>query len=79
MAPSSLAAGRQRCFEASTEGARNVPTYRTAQGSPATAENQLGYVFASRGFHRGVRAWALNGVGEWGSSDHCRILMEVDA
>ena len=29
----------------------NVPTYHTTRRSPATAENQLDYVFASRGFH----------------------------
>ena len=57
------------------EGAKNVPTYHTAQGSPATAENRLDYVFASRGFHRGMRAWALNGAEECGSSDHYRILI----
>ena len=61
------------------EDTRNVPTYHTTRRSPATAENQLDYVFASLGFHHGVRARALNDVEEWGSSDHCRILIEVDA
>ena len=61
------------------EGTGNVPTYHLRSGSPATAQNQLDYVFASRGFHRGVRVRALNGVEEWGSSDHCRLLIEVDA
>ena len=56
---------------------KNVPTYYTTRQSPATAANQLDYVFASRGFHRGVHARALNGVDEWGASDHCRILIEV--
>ena len=60
------------------EDTRNVPTYHTTRATPATAENQLDYVFASRGFHRGVRSQALNGVGDWGPSDHCRILIEVD-
>ena len=60
------------------EAPGNVPTYYTTRQSPATAANQLDYVFASRGFHRGVRARALNGVAEWGPSDHCRILIEVD-
>lgn len=59
------------------EDTRNVPTYHALQSSPATARNQLDYVFASRGFHRGVKASALNSVDEWGSSDHCRILIEV--
>ena len=58
---------------------RNVPTYHTTRQSPATAANQLDYVFASRGFHRSVRVWALNDPAEWGPSDHCRIGIEVDA
>ena len=53
---------------------RNVATYRTTRGK----ENQLDYVFASRGFHESVRARALNEVDEWGASDHCRILIEVE-
>ena len=56
---------------------KNVPTYYTTRQSPATAQNQLDYVFASRGFHESVAARALNGVDEWGSSDHCRIWIEV--
>ena len=60
------------------EDTRNVPTYHTTRRSPAMAENQLDYVFASRGFHHEVRARALNEVDEWGASDHCRILIEVD-
>ena len=55
----------------------NVATFYTSGNSPATAENQLDYVFASRGFHNSVRTRAVNGVDEWGSSDHCRILIEV--
>ncbi len=59
----------------------NVPTYYTTHARcPEKAQNQLDYVFASRGFHRSVRARALNGKNrnEWGSSDHCRILIEID-
>ena len=56
---------------------RNVPTYRTPKQSPAEANRQLDYVFASRGFHESIRVRALNGVDEWGSSDHCRLLIEV--
>ena len=36
----------------------NVPTYYTTRQSPATAQNQLDYVFASRGFHDSVTARA---------------------
>ena len=57
---------------------RNVATFYMPGNSPATAANQLDYVFASRGFHQSVRTRALNGVEEWGSSDHCRILIEVE-
>ena len=58
----------------------NVPTYysRSHGGTPATAaRNQLDYVFASKGFHESVTVRAMNGVDEWGPSDHCRLLIEV--
>ena len=57
---------------------KNVPTYHTTRQSPADANHQLDYAFASRGFHNDVSVRALNGVDEWGSSDHCRMLIEVD-
>ncbi|MDE0175800.1 MAG: endonuclease/exonuclease/phosphatase family protein [Defluviicoccus sp.] len=56
---------------------RNVPTYRTARQSPGEANRQLDYVFASRGFHEKITVRALNDVDEWGSSDHCRLLIEI--
>lgn len=59
------------------ESTGNVATFYTSGNSPAKAENQLDYVFASRGFHESVRTRAMNSVEEWGSSDHCRILIEV--
>ncbi len=58
---------------------RNVPTYRTARQSPGEANRQLDYVFASRGFHEKITVRALNNVDEWGSSDHCRLLIEIAA
>ena len=54
----------------------NVPTYRTGR-SPETAQNQLDYVFASRGFHESVTVRAMNSVEEWGTSDHCRLLIVI--
>lgn len=57
---------------------KSVPTYRTVGQSPKDANRQLDYVFASRGFHKTIRTWALNGVDEWGPSDHCRLLIEID-
>ena len=61
-----------------TPDTRNVPTYRTVKEGPVTASRQLDYVFASRGFHERVRAGALNEVHEWGSIDHCRLVIEVE-
>ena len=55
----------------------NVPTFRSIRQSPETAQNQLDYVFASRGFHNSVKVRAMNGVEEWGASDHCRLLIEI--
>ena len=60
-----------------SDDARNVPTYHTVKQTPETAMVQLDNVFASRGFHESIRVHALNGVDEWGPSDHCRLLLEV--
>ena len=57
---------------------RNLRTFRSSRQTPATAQNQLDYVFASRGFHEAVTVSALNEVENWGSSDHCRLQIEVD-
>ncbi len=56
----------------------NVPTFRSSGQTPATAQNQLDYAFASQGFHESVQVRALNSVEEWGSSDHCRLQIDVD-
>ena len=56
---------------------KNDPTYRSTRQSPADANHQLDYAFASRGFRDNVSVCALNGVDEWGSSGHCRLLIEV--
>ncbi len=58
---------------------KNVPTFHSLKQSPSTAENQLDYAFASRGFHKGIEVHALNGIEEWGASDHCRLMIEIDA
>lgn len=57
---------------------RNVVTYHTNRQTPATAMNQLDFAFASHGFHESINVRALNEVDEWGPSDHCRILIEID-
>lgn len=58
---------------------KNVPTFHIIGQSPAEADRQLDYAFASCGFHEKVKVRALNGVEEWGASDHCRLLIEVAA
>ena len=55
----------------------NVVTFTPKPGSPADAVNQLDFAFASRGFHEGIKVRAMNEVDEWGSSDHCRLVIEI--
>ena len=55
---------------------KNVPTFR-GNKPPDAADIQLDHVFASRGFHNSVAVRALNDVQEWGTSDHCRVLINV--
>ena len=60
------------------EDSLNVPTHYNIGGSPATATHQLDYVFASRSMADSIEVRALNGVEEWGPSDHCRIEIVVN-
>ena len=62
----------------SPENTQDVPTFCSNRQTPAEANRQHDYAFASRGLHADVMVRALNGVEEWGSSDHCRLLIEVD-
>jgi exonuclease III len=57
------------------DGARDVPTYHTRAQGPAGAQRQLDFVFASRSLAERIEVRALNGVDEWGASDHCRVEM----
>ena len=60
------------------EDSLDVPTYyHVPSNTPAGANVQLDHVFASRGFHESVKVRALNEADEWGSSDHCRVLISV--
>ncbi len=72
--------GRQAETRAMREPAesRNVVTFYLPGKNPETASNnQLDYVFASRGFHECVNVRAMNSIEEWGASDHCRLLIEI--
>lgn len=55
----------------------NVPTYHTMRSSPAGATRQLDFVFASQSIADRATVCALNGVEEWGPSDHARVVVEV--
>ena len=59
------------------DDSKNVPTFHTVKEGPQEAKRQLDYVFASRGFHKQVTARAMNGIDEWGPSDHCRLMITV--
>ena len=72
--------GRQAETPATGEPADslNVVTYYLPGKNPETAtNNQIDYVFASRGFHEDITVLAMNSVAEWGASDHCRLLIKV--
>ena len=72
--------GRQAEILATGEpiDSKNVVTYHLRDKDPATASNnQFDFAFASRGFHESMEVRAMNEVDEWGSSDHCRLLIEI--
>ena len=72
--------GRQAETLATGEPAdsRNVVTFYLPGKNPETASNnQLDFVFASRGFHESIKVRALNSIEDWGPSDHCRLEIEV--
>ena len=62
---------------------RNVPTHvtqgqlRRLRDHDVVSGIQLDYVFASRGFHDGVRVHAMNDAVGFGPSAHCRIRIDV--
>ena len=57
---------------------KNVPTWVRNGRSPEEANRQFDYAIASRCFHERVTVRALNRTDEWGPSDHCRLLIEVE-
>jgi exonuclease III len=55
-----------------------VPTFHHNRQTPATATRQLDFVFASQSLADSVSVRALNEPDEWGPSDHCRVVIDVD-
>ena len=45
---------------------------------PSDAHLQLDYVFASRAIAHRLSVRALNSATDWGPSDHCRIVIDLD-
>ncbi len=60
-------------------GSQNVPTFRVRREIPESATRQLDFVFASASLRDRLHVRAMNSPQEWGSSDHCRILIELSA
>ena len=56
-----------------------VPTFLARGQEQANATQALDHVFASRYFREAITVRALNGSSEWGSSDHCRLIVDIDA
>jgi hypothetical protein len=52
---------------------KNVPTFRKSKNNPASATDQLDFVFASTVLHDRLNVRALNTPELWGPSDHCRV------
>lgn len=61
-----------------TNDRREAITYVPIGSTPEQAHSQLDYVFATENIADRVTVCALNRPKEWGPSDHCRILIEVD-
>jgi endonuclease/exonuclease/phosphatase family metal-dependent hydrolase len=60
------------------QDSKNVPTFRTQKLQSETATRQLDFVFASDSLSGRLCVRALNHLEEWGASDHCRILIELE-
>lgn len=56
---------------------KNVPTFHHNRQTPETATRQLDFVFVSNSLCDRVRVKALNNIDDWGSSDHCRVEIEL--
>jgi exonuclease III len=73
--------GRQSRVSAASSGRSGRSCYsseaRPAMGRPAA--RQLDFVFASESLAERVRVHARNEVADWGPSDHCRVVIDVES
>ena len=52
---------------------------QNASGRASSPDHrQLDFVFASESIADSLTVRALNGDDEWGPSDHCRVLVEIN-
>lgn len=56
-------------------GSGNVPTFGA---TPPARSRQLDYCFASAEIVDRLNVVALNGIDEWGPSDHCRVVIDLE-
>ena len=56
----------------------DVVTFRSMVETPAQACVQADYVFATENIANRVTVRALNQPDEWGPSDHCRLVIDLD-
>jgi exonuclease III len=56
---------------------KNVPTFRKRLDDPASATDQLDFVFASNNLYSRMNVRALNSLEQWGPSDHCRVRIDL--
>jgi len=56
---------------------KNAPTFYSNRQNPENASRQLDFVFVSESIASQVQVKALNHPDQWGSSDHCRLLIEI--
>jgi hypothetical protein len=56
----------------------DVVTFRNIGATPEEAWAQADYVFATENIADRVTVRALNEPDEWGPSDHCRLVIDLD-
>ena len=76
--PNGLPAVRNSDKEIIPKDSTNVATHHTG-AFPINRRHQIDYVFASKSIAHLISAKALNTPAEWGISDHCRILIELQS
>ncbi len=68
--------------EVMPEGRRSdrgdVVTFQSIGATPAQAWAQADYVFATENIADRVSVHALNSPDDWGPSDHCRLIIDLD-